>query len=165
MKKKTSSKKQLKKSKRSAGPARSECSPKLNCLEDTGENAEIAIIEQKPSRPKKPLNRKSFCIASLRRSSYRWPPRNEALKLANRGRNKYVCATCGEGIIYAKKEIQRDHKEPVVKLTGWDSLDSFAERLLCEVDGFQILCLKHHEEKTFQEKELRKHYRKIMKDE
>lgn len=164
-KKKTSLKKPQKSLKKYVGLVGLENSKKLICLEDTTDNATLAPIEQKPSLPRKSLNRKSFCIASLRRSSYRWPPRNEIRNLAKIGRNQYLCAHCPKTKIYGRKDTQVDHISPVVPVeSGWISLDSFAERLLCEVSGFQILCKQHHTIKTQQEKELRKYYRKVNKE-
>lgn len=161
MKKKTLLKKQRKNCKKFVGPAESECSTKSNLETDTTE----PVIPARTAPKRKPLNRKSFCIASLRRSSYRWPPRNEIRNLAKIGRNQYLCAHCPKTKIYGRKDTQVDHISPVVPVeSGWISLDSFAERLLCEVSGFQILCKQHHTIKTQQEKELRKHYRKVNKE-
>lgn len=116
------------------------------------------------SVPKK-LNRKTFCIATLRRASYRWPPRNEARNKAKVGRNQYICAECGPNIKYGKKDTQLDHINPIIPVeTGWQGLDMFAERLLCEAEGFQLLCRMHHDLKTSHEKELRKYYRKLNKE-
>ena len=110
---------------------------------------------------------KSFLINTLRRASFRWRPRGEAEKLArvqigefSTGRAKfgYKCAKCG--IVGKKKDTNTDHIEPVVAITGWDSLDGFAERMFCDTEGYQILCLSCHDEKTFNEKEERKRLRK-----
>lgn len=157
-------KKHSKKSRRSVGPVELENCKKLILSSDTTGNAIIVHTEQKANRPPKKLNRKSFCIASLRRSSYRWPPREASRKAAKVGRNQYRCAHCPTNRLFGRKDTQIDHIEPVVKLTGWESLDSFAERLLCEINGYQLLCKAHHEIKTKKEKEIRKQYRKILKD-
>lgn len=101
------------------------------------------------------LTKKQFVINLLRRGSYRWPPRNEALKNARVARNQYKCAHC-EGI-FGRKEVSIDHIHPVVDpdegFTGWDS---YVERMYCELEGFQILCDTCHDKKTAEEKEVRK---------
>jgi len=102
---------------------------------------------------------KAFCIAALRRASYRWPGRYTAMKAAHVDRNAYKCAHC-EGI-FPKKEIRLDHKEPVVPVEGFEvrkdfDLHEFAERLLVEESGFQVLCDGCHSTKTGLENEQRR---------
>jgi 5-methylcytosine-specific restriction endonuclease McrA len=99
-----------------------------------------------------------FAIAALRRASYRWPANSEALKKARIARNEYECAGCNN--VFGRREIQKDHIEPVVPTTGWDSFDSFIERLYCKVDGIAILCKKCHSVKTKAENELRRKNKK-----
>lgn len=107
--------------------------------------------------PKKPPSVKSFTIAILRRGSYRWPARNEAFKKARIGRNQYRCVSCGTKKIYQRNMIQIDHILPVVDVEkGFTNFEDYINRLYCPANGFQILCLKHHDEKTAAEKELRK---------
>ena len=101
---------------------------------------------------------KSVAIAGLRRISYRWKPRSDALKAARVGRNEYECTVCKK--VFGRKEVQLDHKEPVVPLTGWDGFDKFIERLLCYQEGFQVLCKMHHKIKTLQENKERRDYAK-----
>ncbi len=110
---------------------------------------------------KKQLDVKTFSIASLRRSSYRWPNREAARRLAKVGRNQYVCATCKK--IFTRKETKIDHIIPVVPLEGWLSLDSFAHRLFCEIENFQVLCVEHHKIKTKEEGIIRKKHRDAKK--
>ncbi len=93
-------------------------------------------------------NLKGFVIAMLRRASYRWPPRSQVLRAARRGRGKYECVLCGPAITHGRKEVQVDHKVPVIPLTGWDTFDAFIERLFCDVAGLQVLCKPCHSVKT-----------------
>jgi len=106
---------------------------------------------------------KAFCIAALRRASYRWPGRYTAMKVAHVDRNAYKCAKC-EGI-FPKKEIRLDHIDPVVPVEGFElrkdfDLHEFAERLLVEESGFQVLCDSCHSEKTKGENAERKKNKK-----
>jgi hypothetical protein len=104
--------------------------------------------------------KKAFAIATLRRASYRWYGRYTALKNANIGRNQYVCAMCPPGTVHPKKNIQLDHVSPIVPLTGWDNFDGFIDRLLCDTEGYQVLCKEHHQAKTIVENSERKENRK-----
>lgn len=100
--------------------------------------------------------KKNFAVQTLRRASYRWPGRYNALKEAKIGRNQYICKMCPEGTIHPKKMIQLDHVQPVVDpIAGWQGFDSFIDRLLCETTGYQVLCKPHHEIKTKIENEFR----------
>lgn len=110
---------------------------------------------------------KAFCIAALRRASYRWPGRYMAMKAAHVDRNAYKCAEC-EGI-FPKKEIRLDHIDPVVPVEGFKNgesfdLHEFAERLLVEESGFQVLCDTCHSKKSLEEnQERRKNKKKSRK--
>lgn len=105
---------------------------------------------------------KSFVINTLRRSSYRWRPRGEAMKAARVGRGLYKCESCLG--IFKNKEIRMDHREPVVDVrTGFVSWDIYINRLFCNTDGYSAICKQCHSSKTFIEKEQRKTYRKLKK--
>jgi hypothetical protein len=53
-----------------------------------------------------------------------------------------------------------DHIEPIVPVTGWESWDSYIERMFCEKEGLQILCEECHDVKTRAEKKKRVDNRK-----
>ena len=76
----------------------------------------------------------------------RWRAKNEAFKKARVLRGLYKCAACDD--IYARKNVQLDHIVPCVSLDGWDSLDGFVARLLCDESGYQCLCLDCHTAKS-----------------
>lgn len=100
------------------------------------------------------LNPRAFAIATLRRASYRWPPRNEALARARVSRGVYKCEECRN--LFKKKEIQLDHIDPVVPVTGFTNLDDFTYRLLCDASGYATICLTCHATKTKMENTARK---------
>lgn len=108
-------------------------------------------------KKEKPFSIKNFAIATLRRSSYRLRARTDALKEAKTARNCYTCCKCKN--TFGRKDIQMDHKIPVVPLNGWVSFDSFIERLYVEKDGFQVMCRICHKEKTKGEAAIRKFHR------
>jgi hypothetical protein len=93
--------------------------------------------------------RREFVKNGLRRLSYRWFGRFNALKASKLERNEYFCNICG--VISGKKDIQLDHKIPVVLTTGWDDFDGYVERLFCLEDGYQVLCKACHSEKSLKE--------------
>ena len=119
---------------------------------------------------KKNFNKKTWVTSSLRRMSYRYPPRNEALKNGRVDRGLYKCAMC-EGIFH-QKEVKIDHVEPVVPFTGFPmhpltqgpDWTIFMDRLFCDVEGFQLLCDPCHDQKTIIEDTMRATYNAEQKE-
>ena len=53
--------------------------------------------------------------------------------------------------------VQVDHKSPVIDPeVGFISWDVYIDRMFCEKDNLQILCVDCHKEKTAQEKQVAK---------
>lgn len=111
---------------------------------------------------------------TLRKASYRWPPRNAALRAAactkeqyakhpgervsKLVRNFYRCAKCR--LVFSRKGVSIDHIKPVVDpKRGYRSLDEYAIRMFCSADGFQILCKVCHDAKTKAETGIRKKHK------
>lgn len=102
----------------------------------------------------------SFIKSALRKASTRWPPQFEALKEACIGKavnpasgrlaKFYECEKC-EGS-FVRKDVQIDHIEPVVPLTGFNSWDEIIKRMFVEKEGYSVLCRDCHKEKTLQER-------------
>lgn len=103
-----------------------------------------------------------FLRSGLRAKWSRWPPKYAALAAAKReykGDNKrqkyeYKCAKCRR--YHPQKDVSVDHIEPVGSLKSFDDLPSFCQRLFVGVDKLQVLCRKHHLEKSAQENAERK---------
>ena len=111
--------------------------------------------EPKVKKVKSPEQiRKDFVIATLRRASYRWFSRSEALTRARISRGVYKCEMCLQP--FPKKEVHLDHIHPIVPVTGFDTWDGYIERLFCNVDGFSVLCENCHYAKTSVETSQRK---------
>ena len=106
------------------------------------------------ARKRKPITRKAFVISVIRRATFKWPPRGEAIEKARISRGLYRCASCqGE---FKNGEYQVDHKVPIVSVKdGWTNMDDFINRALPDVDGWQILCITCHNIKTSIEDGLR----------
>lgn len=97
---------------------------------------------------------KKFLIPVLRRATYRWPDRSQAMKNARKERGVYICATCkGE---FGNKDIALDHVEPVIPSDGaFTDWNTYIVRLFCETLGFQVLCTNCHDSKTLVEDKMR----------
>jgi len=100
------------------------------------------------------ISKRAFVIATLRRASYRWPARTEAMRLARVERGLYKCAMCTK--VHTRSNIQLDHILPVISLKGFKTWDEYIDRLLCDPEGFQVLCRPCHDAKTKGENSLRK---------
>lgn len=99
-----------------------------------------------------------FLGRQLRKISYMWAPRNEALRAAKVSWGKYKCAECKE--IYQRKEVAIDHIEPVIATSGFENWDVYISRLFCPIENFQVLCKPCHKIKTTEENAERRALRK-----
>lgn len=106
--------------------------------------------------------KRSFIMSALRRAQ--WPPKYQAIKRAyvedginaktGRKCKLHKCESCGD--LFPAKDMRADHINPIVPVTGFDSWDALIDRLFCEIDGFQAICVDCHKIKTKQENEQRK---------
>src|SRR5690606_27014935 len=106
----------------------------------------------------------SFIKSALRSASVRWPPRYEVLNDAfvgvqvneKTGRNAkhFQCAKCNK--LFPQKDVQVNHKESVVPLTGFSSWDDVIARMFCEKEGLEVLCKPCHKIETAEENKKRK---------
>jgi hypothetical protein len=117
---------------------------------------------KKRERKKKKQTLHSFLIPKLRKYSYWWKERMEALKDAKVDEGLYKCAICENG--FPRASVHLDHKEPVVKIEGFTTWDDFINRLYCNKEGFQVLCIDCHKVKTDTENEERKKIRNAKKN-
>lgn len=109
-------------------------------------------------KKKKPQNRNTFVKGILRRGSFHWKARNEALVAARVSRGKYMCKTCGD--LFGPKEVILDHIQPVVDpKRGFQTWDEYINRLYCPVEGFQVQCVACSDAKTIQEDLMREHFK------
>ncbi len=99
----------------------------------------------------------------LRRLSYQWAPRKEAIKKARVSRGQYKCSSC-EGL-FGPKHIQLDHTIPVIDPhEGFINWDDYIARLFCSTEGFSVMCIECHKIKTFRENSVRSMVKKEDKD-
>ncbi len=115
---------------------------------------------------------RSFIISTLRKASVYWKPKNIAIWRARIRRGVYKCELCGTEWPVSlpplpwrkrkRKNIQADHLEPAVPITGWESYDSFIERLFVEASEYQAICWECHsweKGKTKKENEERRKFK------
>lgn len=123
----------------------------------------MLVVTKKSEGKNSPVTR-HWLTNKLRRLSYQWPPRKQAIKNARLDRGIYQCATC-EGK-FGPKEIQLDHITPVVdEEIGWVDWNTYIDRLFCSEENFQVLCKPCHAAKTFFEQEIRKQVKRENKKE
>lgn len=99
-----------------------------------------------------------FVRSSLRSASSRWPPKYMCLNLATRPyvgpdkrrKKERQCAHCKEW--FATTQTQADHIVPAGKLSSWEDLVPFVQRMFVGVEGFQCLCSVCHNRKTQEER-------------
>lgn len=107
--------------------------------------------------PKK-QNLNTFIKNILRRGSFYWKPRTEAMTAARVSRGQYKCALCTD--LFGPKEVALDHIHPVVDPRhGFVSWDDYINRLFCPAEGFQVICHSCHDSKTRIEDSLREQYK------
>jgi len=119
------------------------------------ENKSGRVVVKK-ARGKQNLN--TFIKGLLRRGTFHWRARTEAMTAARVERGRYKCATCGD--LFGPKEVALDHTLPVVDpKVGFTTWDDYINRLFCPAEGFQVLCHGCHDNKTLIEDAMREHYK------
>lgn len=98
-------------------------------------------------------HRFNYVKNALRIATYKWPYFSMAMSRQRISRGMYSCEFCKN--TFGPKEINRDHIEPVIPVTGWESWESYIKRLFVKSSGIQILCLECHLSKTTTENLLR----------
>lgn len=66
----------------------------------------------------------------------------------------FTCAACRKE--FPAKNVEVNHKIPVIPVTGFDSWDKVIERMFCEKEHFEVLCKPCHKSVTKLESEERK---------
>ena len=108
----------------------------------------------------------SFIKNNLRSATRKWAPIYKCTKEANVSRGLYLCAECKEEVPPTVtcpekrtrvKNIFIDHIVPIVDpAVGFVSWDSVIERMFCDSDNLQLLCLKCHKAKSQEEIDIAK---------
>jgi hypothetical protein len=110
-------------------------------------------------------NRNTWAKGQLRRASLKWPAKEEAFRRSRTERGVYECNWCKRG--FSRQEVVADHINPVRALDSDKELNwnDFIQNLLCDVEGYQIMCKPCHELKTKTEVKIRTSYRQEKKKE
>ena len=111
--------------------------------------------------------KRSFIMSALRRAQ--WPVKYQGIRAAfvkdginpatGRKCKLHECCECHE--LFPAKDVRADHINPIVPVTGFDTWDATIERLFCEIDGFQALCVPCHKIKTDEENAERKRIKNL----
>lgn len=106
----------------------------------------------------------SFVKSALRSASQRWPPKYQILAEAFTGQKintktgrlakHYRCAKCQNEFV--AKDVQVNHIVPVVLTSGFDNWDGVVNRMFCEKEGLEVLCIPCHKTITKEENTERK---------
>jgi 5-methylcytosine-specific restriction endonuclease McrA len=104
----------------------------------------------------------SFIRSALRQKSRWWKPisvcklnaRRDYKGINKRQKYEYQCKKCKKW--HPEKQINVDHVKPAGSLNCAEDLPGFVERLFCEQDNLQILCVSCHDKKTLKEKQAKK---------
>lgn len=95
----------------------------------------------------------SYMIRCMRRVFAWYPPRRQVKMTAQRGKNEFECAACGD--LHHKVFI--DHIDPVVDVVkGFQGYDEFIKRLFCPIENLQALCKSCHNKKSKAENAIRR---------
>jgi len=108
--------------------------------------------------------RNSFITSVIRRGFTRWPAKFEVLSNAKQGKKinestgrmaeHYQCNVCKKS--FAGKDVEVDHINPIVPISGFISWDSFIDNLFCKLSNLQVICKDCHKKKSKLENEERK---------
>lgn len=112
-----------------------------------------------------PAKLNSVIKGAFRSASRFYPPKLDALdeafvdvrvnKASGRMAKHRRCAQCKE--LFPDKMLQVDHIVPVIDpVVGFTTWDEMADRLFCSKENFQVLCKTCHQDKTNQERQLKK---------
>lgn len=123
---------------------------------EINENKSGRVVAKKT---RKKVNLKTFIVGVLRRATFKWPARTEALQAARVSRGNYKCNICKDDG-FGPKDIVLDHIQPAVDPKhGWTTYDDFIQRLFCDAEGFQVICSGCDFVKTHTEDVMREHYK------
>jgi len=96
-----------------------------------------------------------FLFTGLRKLSRFYPVKNDVLKIARVKPATFKCAKCGGE--FERADVAVDHVHPVIDpLTGFVNWDVYINRLFCDAQGLQVLCLPCHNAKTQTENKSRR---------
>lgn len=101
---------------------------------------------------------RSFLMSHLRRASRFWRPSDVCIDKSKIVRGCHRCNICQN--TFKRKDMKKDHKDPVVPVSGFTTWDDIIERLFVGEEGWQAICQECHTKKTKEENEQRKNLKK-----
>lgn len=101
---------------------------------------------------------RSFLMSVLRKASRFWKPSDVCIDKSRVVRGNHICNICKGN--FKRKDMKKDHIDPVVPVTGFNNWDDIIKRLFVGEDGWQAICVTCHEKKTKEENDARKALKK-----
>jgi hypothetical protein len=101
---------------------------------------------------------RSLIMSALRQKSRYWKPSEACIAKTRIARGVHICPACGEA--KRRKDMKKDHIDPIIPLSGFVSWDNVIERMFCGEDGYTSMCDGCHTKKTEIENAKRKALRK-----
>ena len=128
---------------------------------------------KEPIKSTKDPRFRSFLMAVMRRASRFWRPSDVCIEKTRITRGVHLCPSCQK--TFPRKDMKKDHIDPVIPIEGFSTWDNIVERLFVGEEGWQAICVTCHDKKTREENEKRKalkkekavlnYYKKKMKEE
>lgn len=116
------------------------------------------VKKKEPIKSTKDPRFRSYIMSVLRRASRFWTPSNVCIEKTKLAKGVHQCPLCKK--IFKRKEMKKDHIDPVISTKGFTSWDDVIERMFVDETGWQAICIECHNEKTKKENEQRKAIRK-----
>lgn len=113
---------------------------------------------REPIKSTKDTRFRSFLMSILRRASRFWNPSNACIEKTKITRGVHICPSCKKAC--RRKDMKKDHIDPVIPTSGFTSWDDVINRMFIEEDGWQAICTECHDIKTKKENEERKALKK-----
>jgi 5-methylcytosine-specific restriction endonuclease McrA len=101
---------------------------------------------------------RSLIMSALRQKSRYWKPSEACIAKTRIARGVHICPACGEA--KRRKDMKKDHIDPIIPLTGFTTWDDVIKRMFASEDSYQALCEICHNLKTSDENAKRKALRK-----
>lgn len=93
-----------------------------------------------------PSKTHNYIVAYGRRVFGWYPARKNVKDRAKRQNGLFECAHCM--LLFPRDQIEVNHIDPVIPLTGFDDWNGFYSRLFCDESGLEALCKGCHKVQT-----------------
>lgn len=116
--------------------------------------------------------KRSFIVSVLRSGTRKYPPKYESLNeaktekkvntITGRIAQHYKCADCLND--FPAKNVQVDHIVPIIGPGGFKDWNDYVEKIYCQKENLQVLCLTCHDRKTKLEREQASLFKRLLRE-